>query len=75
MKNKSTRQSGFLKFRVSLILLLFSAGVLLALLGSGLFAAAEEQQAPAGEFRHSVRSVLSQRCLTGAARSSGDLAS
>ena len=45
MKNKSTRQSGFLKFRVSLILLLFSAGVLLALLGSGVFAAAEEQQA------------------------------
>ena len=46
MKKKSTWQSGFLKLRVSLILLLFSAGVFLALLGSGLFAAAEEQQAP-----------------------------
>src|SRR5437016_2997974 len=46
MKKKSTLQSGFLKLRVSLSLLLFSAGVFLALLGSGLFAIAEEQQAP-----------------------------
>src|ERR1700730_11917407 len=46
MKKKSSWQSGFLKLRLSLILLLFSAGVLLALLGSGLFAAAEKQQAP-----------------------------
>ena len=46
MKKKSTWQSGFFKLRVSLALLLFSAGVFLALLGSGLFAAAEEQQAP-----------------------------
>src|SRR5438045_5829170 len=46
MKKKSTLQSGFLKLRVSLSLLLFSAGVFLALLGSGLFAVAEEQQAP-----------------------------
>ena len=28
----------------------------------------------AGEFRHSVRSIVSQRCLTGAARSSDALA-
>ena len=46
MKKNSTWQSGFFKLRVSLTLLLFSAGIFLALLGSGLFAAAEEQQAP-----------------------------
>ena len=46
MKKKSTWQSGFVKLRVSLALLLCSAGVFLSLLGSGLFAAAEEQQAP-----------------------------
>ena len=46
MKKKSTWQSGFFKLRVSLILLLFSAGIFLALVGSGLFAAAEEQQTP-----------------------------
>ena len=36
----------FINPRVSLALLLISAGASLALLGSGLFAAAEEQQAP-----------------------------
>ena len=45
MKKKSSWQSGFFKLRVSLTLFLFSAGAFLALLGSGLFAAAEEQPA------------------------------
>jgi hypothetical protein len=45
MKKKSTWLSGFLKLRVSLILLLLSAGALVALVGSGLFAAAKEQPA------------------------------
>ncbi len=46
MKKKSTSQSGFFTLRLSLFLLLLSAGVFLALLGSGLFAAAEGPQAP-----------------------------
>src|SRR5436190_4694454 len=45
MKKRST-QSGFFKLRVSLTLLLFTAGIFLAMLGSGLFAAAEKPQRP-----------------------------
>ena len=41
MRKQSTGQSGFFKLRISLTLFLFSAGAFLALLGSGLFAAAE----------------------------------
>src|SRR6267143_3447672 len=44
MKKNSTRQSGFFKLRISLTLFLFAAGAFLALLGSGLFAAAEKPQ-------------------------------
>jgi hypothetical protein len=50
MKKTSTWQSGFFKLRVSLTLLLFSAGVFLALLGSGLFAVAEQRQTPQENF-------------------------
>src|SRR5664279_5685956 len=46
MKKVHPFHAGFLILRVSFILLLFSAGVFLALLGSGLFAAAEQPQTP-----------------------------
>src|SRR2546423_12511235 len=46
MKKDRSSRSGFLYLRVLLSLAFCSIGVLLVLLGSGLFAAAEEQQAP-----------------------------
>src|SRR5438552_13348128 len=46
MKKKSAPRFAFIKLRVSLPLFLISVGVLLALLGSGAFTAAEEPQAP-----------------------------
>ena len=46
MKKKPASRFALINPRVSLALLLISAGVLLALRGSGLFAAAEEPQAP-----------------------------
>ena len=61
-------------FRSAFGFALCSIGLLLALRGSGLFAAARGAAGAAGEFRHSVWSVVSQRCLAGPARSSGALA-
>src|SRR2546428_11351828 len=46
MKKDRSSRSGFFNPRILLSLAFCSTGVLLVLLGSGLFAAAEEQQAP-----------------------------